>query len=62
MAATNEPCQPESEFDEVGFIRFFSRHLVSMGCIYERRDDHGEWQEKKFFITAFAFQLKGSGT
>ena len=39
--------------------RFFSRHLVSLGCIYERRNDTGEWTEKKFFISAFAFLLRG---
>ena len=49
---------PDPVPDEDEFVRFFSRHLVSLGCLYERRNE-GKWVEKKFFISAFAFSLRG---
>lgn len=48
---------PDPSYDEEGFVRFFSRHLVSLGCLYERMID-GEWVEKKFFVSAFVFSLR----
>jgi hypothetical protein len=50
---------PNTRFDDLDFVRFFSRHLVSLGCIYERRTEAGEWVEKRFFISSFVFRLKG---